>query len=129
MQAAPAACIFFIPCKKGQPMSQETNGGPVDTGADGDSPDANDAPADPADYKLIERNFDKLYTEENGAYRNKETGELEMGEDGQPLTKEALIEKRARELHPKDKGGELHIGEIIGRWIAKTTSLVAPSDI
>jgi hypothetical protein len=104
-------------------MSQETNGGPVNAGADGNTPDGDNAPADLADYKLIERNFDKLYSEENGAYRNKETGELEMGEDGQPLTKEALIEKRARELHPKDKGAELNIGEITGKWMVKTAKL------
>jgi hypothetical protein len=107
-------------------MSQDTNSSPVDSGADGNSAKDQDEPANLADYKLIERNFDQLYSEEDGTYRNKETGELEIGEDGKPLTKEALIEKRAKELHPKDEGPELHIGEIIGKWMANTTGLIKP---
>ena len=107
-------------------MSQDTTSSPVDSGADGDTAKDQDEPANLADYKLIERNFDKLYSEEHGAYRNKETGVLEMGEDGKPLTKEELIEKRAKELHPKDDGPELLMGDIIGKWMAHTNGLIKP---
>lgn len=63
------------------------------------------APVDPADVAVVTARFDDFFVEKNGLIYDT-AGTLQVGEDGEPLTRWEAIEKKTRELHPKYQSPE-----------------------